>query len=148
MRAKGGINKPSYYDFALLHMLGDQRLETLSKNVLATRRADGTLVLALWNLVDPDKTGETKKIRLVIHGAEPNAKASIRSVDAQHGNVLPIYRKMGSPIDPTEEQVNTMNAQTALPSPQQRHLEGDHLDLDLSPNALILVEIPSGSGSR
>ncbi len=26
LRAEGGINKPSYYDFALLHRLGDQRL--------------------------------------------------------------------------------------------------------------------------
>ncbi len=148
LRAKGGINKPSYYDFELLHMLGDQQFDTASKNVLATRRADGTLVLALWNLVDPDKTGETKKIRLIVHGAAPNANASIRSVDVDHGNVLPIYRKMGSPVDPTEQQVNTMNERTALPPPQQRHLEGDHLDLDLSPNALMLVEIQSRAGSR
>jgi len=31
LRAKGGINKPSYYGFALLHQLGDQRLANLQR---------------------------------------------------------------------------------------------------------------------
>ena len=39
LRAKGGINKPSYYGFALLHQLGDQRLANPSKNVIVTTNA-------------------------------------------------------------------------------------------------------------
>ena len=54
LRAEGGINKPSFYDFALMHQLGDQRIANESKNVLVTRRQNGDLSIAAWNLVDPD----------------------------------------------------------------------------------------------
>src|SRR5579862_2154025 len=37
LRAKGGINKPSYYDFALLHQLGEERIANAAANVLVTR---------------------------------------------------------------------------------------------------------------
>ncbi len=57
LRAKGGINKPSYYAFDLLHRLGQERIPNESQNLLATRRPDGTLALAVWNLVDPDQKG-------------------------------------------------------------------------------------------
>ena len=60
LRAKGGINKPSYYAFALLHELGDQRSANPSNNVIVTKRKDDTLVIAAWNLVDPENRGRTK----------------------------------------------------------------------------------------
>src|SRR3954453_14509134 len=37
LRAKGGINKPSFYAFALLHHLGEQRIRNLSDNAIVTR---------------------------------------------------------------------------------------------------------------
>ncbi len=64
LRAKGGINKPSYYAFGLLHQLGSERIANSSPNAIVTRRKDGTLVVALWNMVDPGQTGAAKKIRL------------------------------------------------------------------------------------
>jgi xylan 1,4-beta-xylosidase len=45
----------SYNAFALLHELGDERIASPSHDVLVTRRKDGALVVAAWNLVDPDK---------------------------------------------------------------------------------------------
>jgi hypothetical protein len=46
---------------------------------------------------------------------------------------------------PTEEQIERMNAATALAALLQTHLESGHLDLDLQPNALVLVEVEDGS---
>src|SRR5271168_2177074 len=60
LRAKGGINKPSYYGFALLHQLGDRRLANPSKNVIVTTNAAGGLAIAAWNLVDPGQHGATR----------------------------------------------------------------------------------------
>jgi hypothetical protein len=34
-----------------------------------------------------------------------------------------------------------MNANTKLPALSQVHLAGNHLDLELEPNALVLVEV-------
>ncbi len=141
LRAKGGINKPSYYAFGLLHKLGDDRIQSADSNVIATKRKGGALVIALWNLVDPGKTSETKKIRLVFENVQNNAAAAVSRVDDEHGNTLAAYRALGSPRYPTEDQVQKMNAATKLPPPSQIHLEGNRLDLDLEPNALVLVEV-------
>jgi hypothetical protein len=39
-------------------------------------------------------------------------------------------------------QIAKLNAASALPPPTEEHLEGDHLTLQLAPNALVLVKIP------
>ena len=145
LRAKGGINKPSYYDFALLHRLGDQRLPSSSSDVIATKRADGSLAIAVWNLVDPDKTPRTKSIRLTMKGVPTDAAVSMSRVDDEHSNTLAVYKSLGNPRYPTEEQVEQMNAATALGPPAELHLSGNHLDLNLRPNSLLLLEVRNGS---
>jgi xylan 1,4-beta-xylosidase len=141
LRAKGGINKPSYYAFGLLHKLGSERIANASSNVIVTKREDGTVVVALWNLVDPGKTGGAKKFRLTFENVRNNAAVAVSRVDDEHGNALAAYRAAGSPRYPTEEQVEKLNAVTKLPAPSQAHLEGNHLDLELGANALVLVEV-------
>jgi xylan 1,4-beta-xylosidase len=144
LRAKGGINKPSYYDFALLHKLGDQRVANSASNLLVTKRSDGTVAVALWNLVDPDKTGATQTIRLNFSHLHANDPVTLSWVDNEHSNTLAVYKSLGSPQYPTEEQDAKMNAATRI-TPETKHLDGTHLDLTLEPNALVLIEIP---GSR
>jgi beta-xylosidase len=51
---------------------------------------------------------------------------------------------MGSPRNPTLEQIQKLNAATQLPPPEQLHLEGNRLDLTLQVNALVLVEAKLG----
>ena len=145
LRAKGGINKPSYYDFALLHKLGDQRLANPSPNIIVTKRKDGTLLIAAWNLVDPMKNetsrGKPNSINLNFHNLPHNVEISIERVDDEHGNVLPKYVAMGSPLDPTETQVEQLNRETASDPPEQTRLKDDRLKLSLEPDALVLLKI-------
>jgi xylan 1,4-beta-xylosidase len=143
--AAGGIRKPSYYDFALLHQLGHSRLSSPYDDVLVTRRKDGTLVVAVWNLVDPGKTGSTKNVRLIFHGVGHNAPVYLSRVDVTHGNTLAAYLAMGSPRYPTPNQVQELNRETKLPPPARERLQEDHLDLRLGPNALVLVAVGSPS---
>ena len=140
LRAKGGINKPSYYDFALLHHLGDQRIANPSPDIIVTRRKDGTLSIALWNIVDPGKTGAAKDVQLILHGLPANAAVAISRVDDDHGNTLAAYKAIGSPFDPTEAQVKQMNDKTALGPPEHRTLQDGKLSLALGANALLLIE--------
>ncbi|HVW78052.1 MAG TPA: hypothetical protein VHB45_10605 [Alloacidobacterium sp.] len=141
LRAKGGINKPSYYDFALLHQLGNQRIANLNSDIIVTKRADGSLAIALWNIVDPDKTRSTKSVQLRLQGVPSNAEVSISRVDETHSNTLAAYKAMGSPLDPTEAQVEQLNRETALGRPEQRNLHDGKLDLTLGPNALLLIQV-------
>src|SRR5271169_309166 len=60
----GGIKKPAYYDYALLHRLGHERLATSSNNILVTRKPNGALTVAVWNLVEPDQKGSPQHLRL------------------------------------------------------------------------------------
>jgi len=141
LRAKGGINKPSFYAFSLLHRLGDRRLANAAPNILVTRRADGSLALAVWNLVDPDKSGATLRLRLAFDHVPANAPVTLSVVDDDHGNALAAYKALGSPQYPTEEQIRKINAASALPPAEQIRLAGAHLDLELQVNGLALVEI-------
>jgi xylan 1,4-beta-xylosidase len=143
LRAKGGINKPSYYAFALLHQLGDQRIANPSTDVIATKRPDGTLAVAVWNLVDPDKTGNEKDVQLTFHGVPASAAVSISRVDNTHSNTLAAYKAMGSPLDPTEAQVDQLNEETALGAPEHLTLTDGKLNLKLDSNALLLITVGS-----
>ena len=143
LRAEGGINKPSFYEFGLLHKLGEERIANSDANVIVTRRKDGTLMIALWNLVDPDKKGGVKSFQLTFDHVAPDAPVGISIVDKDHANTLAAYQALGSPQYPTEEQVNRINAATQLPAPEQRHLEAGQLKLELQPNALVLLEVHS-----
>ena len=141
LRAEGGINKPSYYAYGLLHQLGDQRIASQSKNVIVTKTADGGLAIAAWNLVDPGAHGTSQTMTLAFSHLPPSARVTIQRVDEEHGNVLPLYAKMGSPLNPTPPQVEELNRQSALPGPEEMKLEGGRLDLKLTPNALILIHV-------
>jgi xylan 1,4-beta-xylosidase len=147
LRAQFGINKPSYYGFALLHQLGNQRIASTSPNVIVTKSPDGTLAIAAWNLVAPDpeslSKAQPRTITLAIHGSNANARATIQRVDDEHGNVLPRWAAMGKPNSPTAAQVEQLNRETALPPPEETHLANGQLSLTLEPNALALVKVSS-----
>ena len=141
--APGGIKKPSFYDFALLHRLGDMRLANPAENVLVTRRKDGTLVVAAWNLVDMDKLaqGSAMALHLNFKGVPAGARVSIQRVDETHGNPMTLYRKMESPRYPTLKQVAALNESSALPAPERTQLKDGQLDLSLPVNGLALIEV-------
>ncbi len=149
LRAEGGIDKPSFYDFALLHKLGETRLANPADDVLVTRRADGTLVVAVWNLVDPDVPAQdprrsAKRVTLVFEGVPRSAAAAVEQVDDAHGNALPAYRAMGSPQYPTPAQAAELNRSSTLPEPRRIELIDGRLPLELAPNALVLVTVSPG----
>ena len=141
LRAFGGINKPSYYAFGLLHQLGDQRLASTSDNVLVTRAADGSLAIAAWNLVDPDQHGADREMTLHVAGVPSRASVTLQRVDQSHGNVLPRWAAMGKPENPTPAQADQLNRETALPTPERTTLSDGNLQLHLTSNALVLIRV-------
>jgi len=125
----------------LLHQLGSERIANASKDAIVTKSSSGALEIAAWNLVDPDKHGSTRNIDVEILHAAPDAHVSIQRVDAEHGNVLPHYASMGRPLNPTPEQVEKLNRETALPAAELAQLQGGRLKVELSPNSLVLIKV-------
>jgi xylan 1,4-beta-xylosidase len=142
--AAGRIKKPSFYDFAVLHELGEERLANPADSLLVTRRKNGALVVAAWNLVDMDQLahGATQTMRLKFKGVAPEAMVAIQRVDETHGNPMPAYRAMGSPRYPTQEQIKSLNNASSLPAPEQRRLEHGVLEITLPVNGLAVIEVP------
>ena len=140
--AVGGIKKPAFYGYSLLHRLGYERLTNPADSVLVTRRADQSLVIAVWNLVEPNESGTPRHVRLEFQNVNAAGTVWIRRVDEQHSNSLAAYRAMGSPKYPTPAQVEQLNRESALAPPEVTTLKGGSLELDLPINGLMLLEIP------
>ncbi|HEY0264553.1 MAG TPA: glycosyl hydrolase family 39 [Granulicella sp.] len=148
-----GIPKPAFNAFAMLHRLGDTRLaiEGNPENALATRAADGSLVVALWNYADPDGTGATytsppaapapKTVRLSVKGVSANAAVELWQLDADHGNVLKAYDAMGRPSILTQPQIAALKAAGKLPAPQRLRLSGGAISVTLPKQALAVLSV-------
>jgi xylan 1,4-beta-xylosidase len=139
--AAGGIPKPSFNAFKVLHRLGDERLASDS-NVLVTRRTkDGAIVAAVWNLAEPGAAGSPEIIHLRFAHLGGKQHITIARVDRDHGDVLPAYEKMGSPRYPTAQQLVALRQAAALPPDEARSLQGDELTLEIPAHGLVVLEV-------
>lgn len=139
--AERGLPKPSFNAFKLLHRLGGQRLENKSDSVLVTRRDDGTLVLAIWNLFLPEDPGEPKTFNLAFKGESADRRAIVYRLDSAHGSLLPKYNEMGKPVYPTRQQISELRKAAEIPPPQQEILSHGSLMIVLPPQGLALIEL-------
>jgi xylan 1,4-beta-xylosidase len=143
--AAGGIKKPSFYGFSLLHELGDERLANKADDILVTRRKDGAIVIAAWNLVDLDHAaqGSAKTVQLNFEGIASNRAVTVQRTDPEHGNPLPAYLAMGSPRYPTQAQIAKLNEASALPAPTKTKLNSRTLEITLPVNGLAIITVPA-----
>jgi xylan 1,4-beta-xylosidase len=139
--AEGGVPKPSFNAFKLLHQLGNQRVAVDSKSALATKRSDGTLVLAVWNEFLPDEAGEEKQIKVIVKGLPGVHSAVMTRLDANHGSVLNAYAAMGKPVNPTQAQIEQLRRAATLSPPETLQILKDQITTMLPPHGLALIEI-------
>jgi len=150
LMAVGNIPKAAYNDFRLLHELGAQRISVNSDSALATRRADGSLAIAVWNYAPPGNGGAPKHVTLLLNGLGNGGVSKIQIVDPHHGSALAAWEAMGKPDFPSREQQEKLRKAAELEPPEIRPLPPGNtstLDLTLAPQCLALVEI-SGLDSK
>ena len=150
--AERGIAKPAFNAFALLHKLGETRLAVDADDALVTRRADGTLVVALWYYMPPDGTGPRyagppaaprpmKMFSLRFEGAAAGAAVTLWRLDADHGNVLRVFDALGRPAFPTRAQIEQLQAAAHLPAPEHPGLENGTLQVAVPAQGLVVLEL-------
>jgi xylan 1,4-beta-xylosidase len=139
--AAGSIPKASFTAFRLLHQLGHERLGLDSDSALVTRASDGSLVVAVWNLVPPDQIGSAKTVIMKIKNLGGARHAYISRADGEHGDPRPVYEKMGSPIYPTPAQLQKLREPGVSLSPETRELKGGELSLTLPVNGMAVIGI-------
>jgi xylan 1,4-beta-xylosidase len=135
--AERGIPKAAFRVFELLHRLGDRRLAVKSENILATKRDDGTLVLAVWNYAEPGENVGTKTFRLDIKGSEATGYR-MQFVDPDHGSALKAWQKMGSPATPTLVQIRDLIQGSELPAVRDHPMSEP---ITIAPQALAVIEL-------
>ncbi len=144
--AAGSIPKPAFTAFRLLHQLGHERIALDSDSALATRASDGSLVVAVWNLISPDQlssnqAGSTKTVVIKTKNLGGSRHAYISRADGEHGDPRPVYEKMGSPVYPTQAQLQKLREPAVAGSPEVRELKDRELTLTLPANGLAVIAI-------
>jgi xylan 1,4-beta-xylosidase len=134
----GGIPKAAFNAFAMLHRLGDQRLSPELEDALVTKRADGALVIAVWNYADPGAGGVPKVAELRVPGMR---SAAVTILDDRHGSALTEWRQMGSPAFPTREQQRVLQSAGRLAPPQSQAVTDGGFRVTIAPRGLALIEL-------
>jgi xylan 1,4-beta-xylosidase len=107
---------------------------------LATRRRDGTLVVAAWNLAPPGTAGSDKNVKLTF--LETGAsQVTVSRVDPDHGDVHKAYQAMGSPRYPTEAQIRQLRSAAELSAPQVYALKDGSVTIKIPAHGLMLLEL-------
>jgi len=139
--AEGGLPKPAFNAFKLLHRLGSQRVTVDSDATLVTRRSDGGWEIAVWNLFLPEETGRPKSVTLEFKGAAPARRALVYRLDTTHGSLLATYEAMGRPVSPSAQQLTALRKAAEIPPPEAIAVEHGRLTLTLPAQGLALVEL-------
>jgi xylan 1,4-beta-xylosidase len=134
--AEGDVPKAAFNAFAMLHRLGEQRVEPALTDALATERADGTFAIAVWNYAAPGAKGEPRRFHLSIQGLAGTPHYHVEIVDPEHGSALAAWRAMGSPVSPTEDQYQRLKQEALVTA----KIEGTSTFL-LPSQGLALVEV-------
>lgn len=140
--ANHSIPKAAFQAFRLLHTLGDERIPVESDSVLATRRKDGTLVIAAWSYAEPGANGPERAITFAFKGVKAK-HGTLQRVDGAHGSPIAAWKKMGSPASPTMPQTELLRAAAAAPSPESVTVSGQAVTLRIPAPGLAVLEIPA-----
>jgi xylan 1,4-beta-xylosidase len=155
MIASRGIPRPAFNTYKLMHRLGHKKLSCSEGPLLATKRADGSTAVLVWNLArvgqpsgipgsgsTRDVVGDPKRYAIRLAGVRPGALARISYVDQGRGSPLPAWRAMGSPQYPTREQIAQLKTAAELPKPAvQRVSVGSTITVELPPEGVALIEL-------
>ncbi len=139
--AEYGLPKPAFNAFKMLHMLGATKIPATGDDILATKRDDGSLAVAVWNLSATGIGTQPKDMVLQLKDTKGKKRASIYRLDADHGSLLKTYAAMGSPVNPTREQIAKLRDAAKLPAPEMVAIQNGEISLHLEPEALLLIDI-------
>ena len=151
--AAEGIPKAALNDFRALHQLGDQRIALDSDSALATKTADGKLVVALWDYAPPTGTGADytwpkgparppKTFTLDLKHVPANATVEVLRVDDDHGNAVKAFDAMGRPPgDLMPAQVEQLRAAGAMAPAEHLRLHGGKLSLTVPAHGIAVLLI-------
>ena len=159
--ATHGIDKPEMNFFREAGLLGGERVAVTSSAAMgadeivrtgvrrrttvdgiATRKAKSA-ALMMWNYADDEIEAEATPVHITVRGIPASSQRVLVQeyrIDARHSNAFAAWKQMGSPQNPSEEQMAELRAAGQLEqvgSPRWLRVEAGRLVLD--------TELPSES---
>ena len=134
--ATNGVDKPVLNVFRMFGMMKGQRVELSANRMYPLQRivessvreqpdigglaskGEHSAAIMLWNYHDEDKPGPEEKIEVIVHGL-PSRSVTITQyrIDSEHSNSYEQWKKMGSPQNPTPDQIRVLEKSGQLQSP-------------------------------
>lgn len=163
--ATNGVDKPVLNVFRMFGMMKGQRIEAVSNRMypletvleksirdnqsdigaLASADAKSTAVM-VWNYHDKDEQGAAETVDVTISNIPvKNANLKIFIIDQDHSNSYEVWKKMGSPQNPTSEQITTLEKAGKLESISNKKIAVKsgkaNIVLQLKRQAVALVKL-------
>ncbi len=138
-----GIPKPTFHLFAFFRALGDEVLHR-DERMIVTRRKDGSIALAAWNLVMDKGAGFELNMELEIPIRPGEWFVKRQTVDEDHGNPWRVWQQMGRPRFPAPDQIETLRQAARVRLRTERVFGCNGIwkaALTLGKNEVTLVEI-------
>jgi xylan 1,4-beta-xylosidase len=79
-----------------------------------------------------------------LKGVPDGEYARIRRVDAEHGDTLDAWKKMGSPQYPSRQQIEELRKASEIGEPESQEIRNQRLTVTVPPMGLAVIEIPAG----
>ena len=157
-----GIARPSLHAFVFLHKLGETQLQAGDGPVLATKRADGSLAMLVWNLIPAKDAnalangnpvaatagaahggGTELTLNLRLSGLGGRKQVKVSRVGGDIGTAIPAWKTMGSPKYPTPDEIKHLRAAAELPAPETHAVaagEPSRFAITVPANSVALLE--------
>ena len=130
--------------------------------MLATRDADGSVSVLVWNLIPAKESnafangnpeaaaagasrseGAELTLTLRLNGLQGRKQVQVSRVGGDLGSAVSAWKAIGSPKYPTPDQIKQLRAAAELPKPEILALsagEASRFNLTLPPNGMALLE--------
>ena len=116
--------------------------------VLATRSENGRVDILLWHYQDDDVSGPPAEIHLSLQGLVRgrNTRAQVWRVDRENGDAFTAWKRLGSPVAPTKQQIEQLVAASriiARPLPMKPDAQHDAVSVErtLPLQSVELIEV-------
>jgi len=153
--ATNGVDKPVLNVFRMFGKMSGKRVEVQSdrmkpleeiveKSVQGEQPEIGALAsidkktaaIMLWNYHDLDKAGAAEPVKVQMNGI-PTKKVTVThyTIDSEHSNSYEVWKKMGSPQNPTAAQIATLEKSGQLATigkPKKLEVKAGELILDIA----------------
>jgi len=143
--ATNGVDKPVLNVFRMFGKMGTRQVYAESNHQYALQdilksgirgaqtdigvlasRADKSASVLLWNYHDKDTTSPARSVLVTVNGVHAkNVQLKIYIIDSQHNNTYALWKKMGSPQNPSATQIAELTKMGQLTCNVSKEIHSD-----------------------